>query len=471
MQKVCKALGAVVGKVLFVGFVVQIVLGICWMVMNFPYIQNFGESALYVEISKTLICDEYEGILYPVLILLARGIEEIFPIPYHCIMYLLQLSVAFTAGYRFLKVVGLKGKAQRIFGAFALLTFPMAMQCHLAVLPDSLVASCMLLLLTFGLQILLGGQSFSATEFAKVLTFWLLTALLQPEYLYLGAVPVAVLLMYGIAKAWKNSAKRILYYVILIGAFAGMILSVESLTQVEGYYGRTHRSLNSALASRFTWSRVCREYELWPEEVKQCLTWEEALHIDYYADHMDRILGRTLEAKLGVERAEELLGEIARIGWRQHRHIILHDIGWDVVGYTVSPMVIQRQLMGKAYDSYTGRNYDIMRAETPLIATYYLNYGCWWFAVGFVVVIFVQLLILLHEKRSFWKAGMVTALFGWMLTVCGVVVYYTMRGAGMMDYKKGLLVTLLWIVWMVRYAGTSSIVVRNNIAGDTHPRG
>lgn len=468
MQKVYKALGAVVGKVLFVGFLIQIVLGISWMVMNFSSAQRFGESALYVEISKTLICDEYEGILYPVLIMIARGIAEIFPIPYYCILYLMQLAVAYFAGNQFLKSVGLQGRVRRVVGTLAMLTFPMVMQCHLAVLPDSLLSSCLLLEMAYGLQILLKGQTLYVGEFVKVLTFWLLAGLLQPEYLYLGAIPVAVLFLYGLIKGRKESKRRILYNSILIFAFAGMIMGMVSLTRVEGYYGRTHQSMEAATASRFVWPYVHKDYQLWPREVQEQFTAEEIAHMDYYADNMDRILGRKLEEVFGVEKAREYLGEIARIGWINHRHLVVHDLVWDVVGYTFSPLVVQRQLTGKVYDSYTGRNYDVMRTNTPQLAEYYLNYSCWWFGMGMCLAVLQQLLVLLKEKRSFWSVGKITALLGWMLMILGVVFYHTMRGAGMMDYKKSIVVILLWIVWMVRYVGGSNHIIGNDIAGDTH---
>lgn len=449
MQKVCKA-------VLFIGFAVQIVLGICWMVMNFPNLPRFGESALYVEISKTLICDEYEGILYPVLILMARGIEELFRIPYYCILYLFQMGLAYLAGYQFLKAVGVKEKMPLIGGSMALLTFPMAMQCHLAVLPDSLAASFLLLELSFGLQILLKGQSLRAGEFVKVLAFWLLTGLTQPEYLYLGGIPVAVLFVYGFIKGWKNQKKKILYNGILILAFAGMITGVESLTQIEGYYGRTHQSMGLAMAGRCGWPYVYQDYENWPAEVKEYLTWEEALHIDYYADNMERILGRTLEKAVGVERAGELLWEIGEIGWQHHKNAIVHDAAWDVAGYMFSPMVVLRQFTGKVYDSYSGRNYDIMRMNTPQLTEYYFDYGCRWFTVGLAVAALLWLVTVFREKRSFWNAGKIVALLGWMFTVAGVALYYCLRGAGMMDYKKSVAVTLLWIVWMLA-AGDRSV--------------
>ena len=455
MQKACKAFFTVAGGVLFIGFSVQIVLGICWLACNFWGYQQLGESALYVEISKSFICDEYEGILYPVLILMARGIEDFFRIPYHYILYLLQLCLAFAAAFRLLQSAGVMGKALTVWASLALFTFPMAMQCHLAVLPDSLTGSFLLLELSFAFDILRQGGELRSRQLIKVLAFWLLAALMQPVYLYPGAVPVIFLFLFGMAKSWKANKKKILYNGIMILAFAGMISGVQDLTQVEGYYGRVHPSLNASLMSRCAWLYAEYGYELWPGEAKEAVPWEQVVQVSYYADNVERMLAIPIEEAVGEERAEEIFGEIAQIAWLHHRSKIVHNAAWDVVGYAFSPLVLQRQLTGKAYDSYSGRNYDIMRAGTPQLTEYYLNYSCWWFAAGLGLAVLVQAGVVLKALYGAWRrtsrisfhGGKVLSVLICLFTSGVLVLLYSLRGAGMMDYKKSVVVTLLWLLW------------------------
>ncbi len=457
MGKAYKAIGAVAGRVLFIGFSIQIILGVCWMVCNFTGFQQFAESSLYEEISRTLICDEYEGILYPVLIMLTGGIEKLFRIPYRCILYLLQIGFAFFASYRLLQSVGVKKKRWTIWGSLAMLTFPMAMQCHLAVLPDSLVTTALLAELSFAIAALTEAEQLRPRAFVKVLVFWLLSALLRPEYLYIGGVPVLLLFLYGLAKAWKRDKKRILYNGILMVAFAGLILSVTDLTEVEGYYGRVHKSINFTLAKRAVWQFASMDYAGWPEEVKACVTQAQAWEMEHYADNVERILGEVLEDAVGKERAEELFGELAANAWQWHRDGILHYTMWDIVGYTFSPVVVQLQFGGEAYDAYSGRNYDIMRAHTPVLTSYYMNYGCWWFVVGFVVAALILCLgvvkyligMFLCKRKPSANGGKV---LGGISCLCSgglIVLWYTLQGTGTMDYKKNIAVTLLWILGML----------------------
>lgn len=446
MKKACKVVSAVIGRMLFIGFGMQIVLGICWMIYNFTGFQQFGESILYEEISKTLICDEYEGVLYPVLIMLARGIEGLIHIPYRYIIYLLQIGLAFVASVQLLKSVGIKGRFAQVFGSLSIVTFPMMMQCHLAVLPDSLVCSAVLAEIAWSVRIIQKGQFLLAKDYVKILGFWLVASLLQPTFLYVGAVPALFVFGYGFVKAWKHNKKVIVYNGILIAACLGVIGSVMNLTQAEGAYGRVHKSLNAAMASRCAWLFAWSDYEYWPEEVKENISFAQAREIEYYADNVDRILGRTLEESTDPETAEKLLGEIASIAWELHSQLILHYTAWDAVGYLCSPVVVQRQLTGDAYDSYSGTNYDIMREKTPVLTKYYMDYGCRMFVVGVVAATCIVLCRFAGGRRFRVDANHIVAALTVLCTVGLLVLLYTLRGAGMMDYKKSIAVTSLWIV-------------------------
>ena len=138
MQKIGRASAQVAGRFLFLGVSVQILLGICWGVRSFGIFPEFGDSYTWLKASETLVCDDYMGIGYPLFLMLVKGIESISSIPYTFFVYTVQILIAFYAGVVFLRACGVTGK--KIFlcwGSLALLTFPCAMQSHLAVLPNS----------------------------------------------------------------------------------------------------------------------------------------------------------------------------------------------------------------------------------------------------------------------------------------------------------------------------------------------
>ena len=185
MQKAVVHIRAVLGRILFIGLSVQIVFGLLWLCCSFTGVQWFAESTFYEAVSESLLCDEYTGILYPFLLMLTRR--------NYTLVCLFQLAVAVLAGFYFLKAAGVKNPAWRIWGSFVLLTYPMALQCHMAVLPNSLTFSCFLFEMAFALRIVGKESKCRKWKMLGLHIAWLGAALFTPSYLYLGAVPVVVL--------------------------------------------------------------------------------------------------------------------------------------------------------------------------------------------------------------------------------------------------------------------------------------
>lgn len=453
MQKAVSRIAAVLGRVIFIGLSIQIVLGMIWMCLNFASLQAFGESAFYVQISKNFICDEYTGILYPVFLLLARGVGKLIRLPYYCVIYAVQLLIACYGAHRFLAKLRQTKKAENVWGSLAVLTLPMAMQCHLAVLPYSLAGSFFLLELSFSLDAIRSREILTAHRLMRIMPFWLLCALLLPEYLYIGALPAVLVLCHGFfrgARGGNNSVRNALKQVaasgIVIAAFAGIIVGMNGLTQVKGYYGRGQRSVEASFVSRFAWSGLMEEYEDWPEEMRGAVDRGKLMESAFYPDNMGRVFGPLIEEAVGEERAGEFYLELSKNAWKKNRAGILHEIAWDAASYAVSPIALQMQLTGRGYDSFSGRNYEIMRQKSPVLSRIYMNYGCWWFAAGLGVAALLQLLCFCFVKGLLSRKNILSVLL-LLLTCAGMIFWYTMRGAGIMDYKNTIVINYLWTIW------------------------
>lgn len=454
MQKAATHILAVVSRVIFIGLSIQIVMGILWLCGSFTGMQQFGESNFYVEVSKTLLCDEYTGVLYPVLLLLARAVEGLFSVPFFGAMYVLQLAFAGYAAHRFLQSVHKTGRFWDIWSSLAMVTVPMAMQCHMAILPYSLTSSCILMELSFAFEAM-GQEQPKAPQLLKAAVFWLPAALLMPEYLYLGALPIVFLLLYSAVRLMRSEKISILYNLILVCAFAGVILGAHSLSQVEGSYGKMHRSIPSAFVCRMAWTCLGETYAYWPEDLKACMDSETITECITYADNMVRVFGPTVELSVGAERAEELYREVAEAAWQVYCRKVKREIILDAAAYAVSPAALQLQLMGRAYESYSARNYEIMREGLPGLTKYYVNYNSWLFIVGLVLAAVGQavyiLLSLIRRKKV--NVRSILCVFCCLIFGAGLVGWYTMQGAGIMDYKNSVPVTCLWTAWLILMTG------------------
>ena len=447
MQKAYRHIRAVVGRIIFIGLGIQIILGILWMFCNFGNLQKFGESLFYIEVSKSFLCDEYTGALYPVLLMLVRGIEGLLHIPYTYVIHLLQVSAAGYAGWRFLGAVGVRKRGYRVFGSLAILTVPMAMQCHLAVLPNSLTLSAILMEFAFVAEAVGEDGPLQGKQLVKANACWLVSALLMPDYLYLGAVPVVLLWIYDAWKYRKQKGRGVFWHLLLIAAFAGMIAGTNALIQEPGCYGRPEKTVDAALFRRFNWGDLQGDWEDWPEDMKESCSFEFTREVSNYAENMEGMLQPQLEASVGVERAQEIYRELNKRAVNNNLKEILHQITWDAVGYTLPSAALRLFFEGRGYESFAGRNYEIMKEKMPLLTRYYVDYSGWWLVAGIVLTAIVELILLLQKNKKRPAMGVICIVSAGVL-----ILWYIMQGAGVWDYKNGLLVGALWSVWMVHRA-------------------
>lgn len=364
---------AVLRGMLFIGFSVQIVLGVCWTCCNFGGIQSFGEpdSALYAAVLGLL------GGTAPA-------------------MYLLQLAAAFLAGYLFLQRLQPVGRGLAVWRGLALLTFPFALQCHLALQPYSLMGSCFLLLLLALLEL-----------------------------------------------CRKRAALPLLAALACGAMFLGLGGALDSDRQESPAY-----SPEGAMASRFAWPTLWNDYDHYEEElwtIVQPCAWEASLS----PDNMGPLLER-LEDQVGTEAARAYYLQMAKVAWDRHAPGILRQICWDMLGYAAIPVIFPLQMEGRAYDSYSARNYEVMREGAPILTRSYVDYGCWWFAWMLVISAFLLLIRPLEENgggirdaRRRWGRRVAG---GICILACGIlVVALTMRGAGRMDYRETIAVDIVWL--------------------------
>lgn len=375
-------IGAVIKRILFIGFSIQIILGIVWMCCNFVHVQDFPEpdTALYGGLFQLL------GGCVPVI-------------------YLLQLAAAFGGGYFFLQSVAPAEKWLAVWRTLALLTFPFAMQCHLAVQPHSFVGTLFLLMLAFLIRGIRGKR------------LW-----------WLGILCAALLIgMTGVAD--RDSRERL-----------------EAI------------GLEGVMASRLGWFALQNEFSNWPDELQE-ITKDVYKEAALFPENMELLLDAISDA-VGNEKAREYYKTIAEYGWVNRLPVIIRQVGWDALGYTVSPIIVQLQLVGEAYDSYTGRNYENMREATPILTKHYVNYSSWWFGVSLTLSLVGSVSVLIDSCRMRSVAEMVRAekkrrrrnVLAVMVSIGLASVWvavFTLRGAGVMDYKWTIAVNQLWIVWAV----------------------
>lgn len=450
MRKVAENILAIISRVIFIGFSIQIVLGLIWMCGSFTGFQQFEESNFYVEVSKTLLCDEYVGIAYPALLALIFALGRVISFPYYVPVYLLQVVVAGYAAHKFLQSIRKTGRFLDVWSSLAILTIPMAMQCHMAILPQSLASSGILLELSFVFEAC-KNKDIPLSLFLKPSLCWLLAALFIPEYVYFGAIPMVFLMVWAVVKLMKDKKKTFFYPVLLVCAFAGIIAGSNQLTQTEGYYGRMQKSIPSAILCRTAGTCLAETYNYWPDDLKACMDNQTITESISHPDNIVKVFGPTVEQSVGIERAKEIYLEVSEAAWKVYTQKVKRESMLDVVSYAVSPVAFRLQLKGRAYESYSVNNYDIMRMEHPRLTGYYMNYGSWCFGIMLILAALLQVIWGIHGiciKRKMQKEN-IMGIICCVIIGAVMVIWYTMQGAAIMDYKNSILVTCFWTTFMI----------------------
>lgn len=358
-------------------------------------------------------------------------------------LYLVQLLAAFGTNYCFLRraamvAYGRAGRAFAVWGSLVLLTFPFALQCHLAVLPCSFQSSLFLL----GLFCLLGLFAVPGGN-----------ALMQPGTDEREDVTDKEKTRAGGGWAGNKNvsgAGRISLALICFCAMACLYQGIEGSLVFR--YGS-----EAALASRMGWPTLWQDQGGWPEELQEMVrdvTWQAGGS----PENMELLCERIKETA-DPDAAKGYYLQIARHAWQMHSSMIIRQIGWDGLGYALTPIIVPVQLQGEAYDSFTGRNYEVMRGHAPLLTRYYVDYSCWWFLCCLVIGSCLMMLRTARVRMGAerpkaagrrWKRCL-TAMVLCVFLAAVLTVLLTMRGAGLMDYKSTIAVNELWLAGVLLF--------------------
>lgn len=433
----------VIKGILFIGFSIQIGLGLAWMSCSMMSAQDFA------------------GVSTGIYTLVMRLPRECWPV-----VYGLQLLAAGLCGGRLVRRLCGGSRLFALWGSLALMTLPMAMQCHLALLPYSLVCSVGLLQLSFCCEMLQivppvrhvvfwqyterpeqpGDSCFR--PFLGIVACFFVQTLLLPEYLFLGAVPP--LLTYCLRWRGVRRERKALRAFLLFAAAAAVGAGFCVLGQqgIRTEKGNDISGLDWTLVKRVCWPTLWVDSDAMPEKLREAVgevLWES----NFYPGNMEILFRPAVEAEMDLREARPLFREMITNAWGVHSSMIIRQIGWDVLGYCFAPVILQQQLEGNAYESYSGRNYEIMRNESPILTRYYVNYGSWWFAAAIILTAVLEIARLAAGEKP-WRRG--EGLFA-LVVVCGAgfsVLWYVMQGAGIMDYKYTVLINQIWFVWSLK---------------------
>lgn len=420
----------------------QVGLGMRWITRNLGSIPVFADTELYVQAAETFVVDEYMGILYPLLIRIAKMVEQCLGISYAGVVYAIQVITAIYAIVYMLKNGSwINGYRWRCIAKYILITayvftFPLLLQLHFAILPYSLVFSLGVIIVSDSLRLLKKEDDY-VFLMTKISVIWILMALLVPEYCWIGGIFVIL--------SWSKWLKMGSFFwkkmLICVIAIVLGINGIGQMTQTPGSMGRIQRSVETSLLLRVVWPNFVTHSFFWPEEVNDIFTSDELSINTRYREGVIYEFGPKVEAIYGKKEARKLYLHMAQISIGLDTKQILADTGRDFFAYLCPQAAFQIQRKNN-YGSLLSWNYGQLQEKAPLLTKYYVNCS---FA-GWNIMCFVGLVIGILKKEYKNNRKNLAVLGGGIFQA----LWYTMQGAGAQDYKQVMLISLLWLIPIVK---------------------
>lgn len=415
----------------------QMVFGALWMIGNFTKLPQFQESLELLSMSENLCVDEYTGFLYVLLIRLVGYLPGL----QYTWLYVLQMLLAFITYRIFLKKAGMTNSGERIFYSLFLLTIPMILQCHMAVLPYSMASSVTLLLLGELLAVWTGKEPLNQKRLLVCGIWWSVASLFCPDYAWIVAIPMGFALLQTM---WK-SKKLVLKGVIALVCMGLVVGLLGPVTQTPGSMGKMQKSVGSTLLLRVVWPNFSSFQYFWEPRVMEVFSSQELFTIAGYPEKVIYEFGPRMEAAYGKEQANEIYMGMAKITFDIDTKNILKRVGADALSYLCPPLTMLVQLQGMGV-SYTGWNYGKLKEYTPKLTEYYTDYALGaWILIG--VLSILCYILGKEKKKSPRKTG--DAWF-FVVTIGTIVIWYTINSGSMQDYKKVILNSILCSVLLIK---------------------
>lgn len=343
---------------LIIIMMIQICISFMWMKRSVGQIPSFGDTGEYLELSETLILDEYRPILYPLFLRVIIKFGDIIQISYYKLVYLLQSMVFFGASWYTLSVVlPKKIKYRHVVIGFCtayMMSIPMITFMNFSILTDSLAVSMLLIIISCIVR-LLREKHISILNILWLVATVLAESLLRADRFYSCIIFLLVFFGLKVKKDilfkvnWKKTGLILIAVMVSIGV---IVKGVNSTTQIKGVNERIETNFSFILLDRIVWSNMRENYETFPAEIKAVISKKEAKSFDKHNNRVMYELAPALEEKVGKKEAERMYRAMALIVFKNQPGKIIGDIVEDllcVVFTTQSTLLSKYKLASTAH--------------------------------------------------------------------------------------------------------------------------
>lgn len=448
-----KKLEKIIGLTIYIWMGIQIALGVLWGVCNLTKVPAFEESRELLAMSKTLVADDYTGYLY---LLLLRGctiVVDLLGVSVGWFLYPIQLLIAYLCYEYFLHKVVFREQGQRLqarkrmpFYVGFIMTIPMVLQVHMAVLPYSLSSSLLVALMAKMISICVLETGEKKADAIQIVVLWIFSAMNCPDYGWLCGFCVAGGMVWYVLVHKRLCAK------VLLGALVAILCigSGNAFLQTTGSNGKMQKSPESVLLRSVVWPNFSKFSFFWPQEVHANWTMEELMFLSRSPERVSKEFGPVMEQRLGVKEARRVYREMIKQTIKVNTREVITGMGQEAAAYLCPPVSVKIQLQGVG-DSYTGWNYSRMKDYVPQVTKYYVEcaLSAWIYllaAAGFLCICRIR-------PKQWQPKGKKARFYGTLVyagtMILVVDVWYVLVSGNMQDYLKVPMITALWAMSII----------------------
>ena len=353
---------------------VQILLGCIWMGMNITNLPTFGDTVEYINLSQTLLLDEYRPVLYPLILRLFIRLADVTGIAYQIPLYLFQTGISFAViFYAVVKITQyMKYECsfyQKLFVSLFFLTIPMITFMNFTVLTDSLANSSLVFLLIKLISICKEDKIQLKTCVALAFSL-IIGSLLRADRVYSCLFVVAIVFIAKICHNSKQRKQLIFAMIFICVSTIGIVRGINHVTQTPGRNGRIKTDLNFVLLDRIVWPNMAAHYNYFSDDIKDIVSYDDAVVFDSHNNNVMYQMASMLEQKVGKEKAGKIYREMAKVVWKHSHWKVLKDISEDILTMAATPISSLLHYYGvvEKNDSW---NITCMSQKTPELTKIY----------------------------------------------------------------------------------------------------
>ena len=444
---------------------VQIVLGFAWMAVNLTNIPIFGDSTEYLNLSQTLMVDEYRPLLYPLLIRIATKVANHLPLAYQTLAYIGQTLLCIVSAIFLSEQIGsllfsyIKEQNRKLFHLGSVFTglyitcIPMITFMNFSILTDSIATS--MLLLTIGALIrIFGGQADDWKNYLLIVLSMLVEYTIRADRLYTCTLFLVICFIVLLVKKRHNGffKKGILLVLATVLVSTGAATAINKATQHPGLYDRIPTTFGFVLLDRVVWPNMRQNYDDFSDEIKSLITKKDAKKFDKHNNNVMYQMAPLLREKVGEERAEEIYKEMAAVVFKNQPGKVISDILEDIACVIFTPVSAFLSTHGLV-DTADSWNLHCVSQNSQTLSNIYYNYYLYTFMIQFLLSCIPGIQRFVRRRSAGSNPSGTKGIFrllapGFLLCVI-IALWFSIGDGAPPNDRYAMLHYIIWTFWVL----------------------